>query len=88
VQFDVQPAPAVTPVDSTSDLETSLVRTLIPVIVGAVAGWLAHHGIHEPLVLITSVITYAYYLIARILEHYLSPKFGWLLGAAKAPAYS
>ena len=72
----------------------SLVRTYTPWIVGAVIGWLASLRVElDPAVessltiVVTGLATALYYLAARLLEIYVSPKFGWLLGLAKAPEY-
>ena len=72
-----------------SDLAKSYVRTIVPAVVGAIIAWALHHGhdIHGYLPQITVVITAVYYGLARVLEHYVSPRFGWLLGAASAPLY-
>ena len=76
------------------DLWDSLVRTFVPWIVGAIIGWLVSTGVVlDPAVegsltvAVTGVATGLYYLVARLLEVYVSPRFGWLLGLAKAPEY-
>lgn len=73
----------------------SLVRTLTPIIVGAVLGWFATSGITldpEFETALTLVVGGAfagvYYLAVRLFELYVSPKFGWLLGLAKQPEYA
>lgn len=70
----------------------SFVRTIVPVIVGAVLAWFAGAGITvDPDMQgalttgLSAGFTALYYLIARLAETYISPKLGWLLGAAKAP---
>lgn len=72
----------------------SIVRTFTPIIVGAVVGWFAAQGIEidpnfEPslVAVISAGASGAYYLVVRIFETYVSPKFGWLLGLAKQPEY-
>jgi cation transporter-like permease len=74
-------------------LWASITRTLVPIIVGAVLGWLAASNI--PLdpefevaltALLTGLFSAAYYLLVRVFERYVSPKLGWLLGNAKQPA--
>lgn len=72
----------------------SIVRTLVPIIVGAVIGWATIRGIAlDPefelaLVLaVTGLFQGVYYIAVRLFELYVSPKFGWLLGLAKAPEY-
>lgn len=72
----------------------SIVRTLVPIIVGAVIGFAVTNGIAldpEFELALTLAITGAfqglYYIVVRLFEKYVSPKFGWLLGLAKAPEY-
>lgn len=73
----------------------SIIRTLVPVLVGQVLTWLASVQIVDTtgelsaalVTLFTIVFTTAYYTIARLLETYVSKRFGWLLGYAKAPEY-
>lgn len=72
---------------------TSLVRTITPVVVGAVVSFFTSRGIDvDPeletnlALLIALAATVLYYLIVRLLETYVTPKLGWLLGVAKSPA--
>lgn len=72
----------------------SLVRTIVPLIVGGVIGFFTSRGIEvdpELAASIASAITLGassvYYIIVRVLEHYVTPKFGWLLGLAREPQY-
>lgn len=72
----------------------SLVRTFTPIVVGAVIGWFVAVGIQldpefEPalIVVVTAAFQAVYYVAVRLFEKYVSPKFGWLLGLAKEPAY-
>lgn len=72
----------------------SLVRTFCPWLVGIFVGWLASSGIpldSEIEVQATAALMVAasglYYIGVRLLEIYVSPKLGWLLGLAKAPQY-
>lgn len=76
------------------DLYDSLVRTFVPVIVGSVVGWVAVSGV--PLdagvevgvtTVVTALATGLYYVVARLLETYVAPRFGWLLGKPVAPVY-
>lgn len=78
----------------TRDFWDSVVRTLTPLIVGQVLAWLALTGVEVDsefatslTLLVGAVLTGVYYLGARIFEVYVSPRFGWLLGVAAAPAY-
>lgn len=73
-------------------LWASIVRTVVPIIVGAVIGWLVSGGIEpdpEFEAALTSALTALfgaiYYVGARILETHVTPKLGWLLGYAKQP---
>lgn len=75
-----------------SALWASIVRTLVPIIVGTVLGWAALLGIDvdkefEPLLgaLLTGAFGGLYYVGVRLLEVYVTPKLGWLLGLAKSP---
>lgn len=74
------------------DLVTSAKRTVVPTIVGLAGGWLAKRGFNIDSDFLTFVISgfilNAYYNGLRLLEHFKSSKWGWLLGAAKAPVYS
>ncbi|MDQ0726796.1 hypothetical protein [Microbacterium sp. W4I20] len=73
----------------------SLVRTFVPIVVGAVIGGFVTAGIEldagfEPalIVAVTAAFQGVYYLVVRLFEKYVSPKFGWLLGLAKTPEYN
>lgn len=73
----------------------SITRTFTPIVVGAVLGWFATSGItldpqfESALTLVVGgAFAGIYYLAVRVFELYVSPKFGWLLGLAKAPEYS
>lgn len=76
----------------------SVVRTVVPWLVGTVAGWVSALGLTadkelEPT--LTAALTLGlslgfaavYYVGARLLELYVTPRFGWLLGLAKRPVY-
>lgn len=70
---------------------TSLTRTLVPMLVGylmAVPVVLAL-GIsqEQATAALTAIISAVYYLLARVLEVYVSPRFGVLLGATTPPTY-
>lgn len=78
----------------TAALWASFVRTVIPAIVGAVLGLVASAGLvadSELENLLTTAIiagsTALYYLAARLLETYVTPRFGWLLGSTQTPTY-
>lgn len=72
----------------------SIVRTLTPIIVGAVIGWAVTAGINlDPqfegalTLVITGAFQGVYYVAVRLLEQYVAPKFGWLLGVPRQPVY-
>lgn len=73
-------------------LWASIVRTLVPIIVGAVLGFFSSANIQvdtefEKLLTaaLTLVFTTLYYVAVRLFETYISPKIGWFLGYAKSP---
>lgn len=74
-------------------LTPSLVRTVVPFVVGSIASWLLTRGIdmdEASKAQLTSVVTVvlgaAYYAVVRLGER-VRPKLGVLLGMAKAPVY-
>jgi len=75
-----------------SALWASIVRTFTPIIVGSVVGWFVTLGV--PLddkfsglltLVVSGILSAVYYVAVRLLETYVTPKFGWLLGLAKTP---
>lgn len=70
---------------------TSVVRTLVPVVVGSILAGLASVGFDLPEGLVTEVVATViitlYYAAVRLLETHVSPAWGWLLGVAKVPQY-
>lgn len=73
-------------------LYASITRTLVPIIAGALIAWAVSLGIElDPefsttlTIFLTAVFSAVYYLAARLLERYVSPKLGWLLGLAQQP---
>lgn len=73
-------------------LWASIVRTIVPVSVGAIMSWLTTRGL--PLddqlesaltAALTAAFALIWYVIVRLLETYVAPRFGWLLGLAKSP---
>lgn len=76
-----------------NDIVTSVIRTVVPSIVGAILGVLAAHGINLDAQaaanltgFLTALFGALYYVIVRILEQ-RNPKAGILLGKAKQPEY-
>lgn len=74
----------------TTDLLTSLRRTLVPVVVGYLLAQAARAGLNIPADQLTGVIealvTGGYYAVVRVAEQRW-PALGVLLGASKQPRY-
>jgi hypothetical protein len=74
----------------------SLIRTWVPLLVGAVLTWLAREydlvidedTTMSTITAATGIVTGVYYAIVRLLEEKVAPGYGWLLGAAKKPVYT
>lgn len=79
-------------VTATSSVAPSLVRTVVPYIVGFLASLLANAGFNVDSAMLTPLVTLvagsAYYWLARLAEQHISPRFGWFLGLAKQPEYA
>jgi hypothetical protein len=76
------------------DLFDSVVRTMTPIIVGAVLGWVTTLGIDpDPgfapalTLVVGGAFAVLWHIGVRLLETYVSPRFGWLIGLAKQPVY-
>lgn len=76
-----------------NDTITSLIRTYVPIGVGAFIAWLVTLGIEVSaeaqtglVVALTGLVTAIYYTVARALEKKV-PWLGVLLGSAKQPEY-
>lgn len=69
----------------------SWIRTMVPVVVGAVVVWLQPLGLNidstAAASVVLPVVIAVYYTAVRFLEKHWS-KFGWLLGYAKQPVYA
>lgn len=69
----------------------SVVRTIVPVIVGFAATYALKAGLHLNTIWLTDevslLLTTVFYALVRYLEVHVSPKFGWLLGIAIQPKY-
>ena len=76
--------------DPKKDLEISLRRTLVPIVVGYLLGRTARVGLSIPADQLTGVIealvTGVYYSLLRIVELRV-PQVGILLGALRQPRY-
>jgi hypothetical protein len=76
-----------------NDLFASLIRTWVPILVGAGVSWLFVHGVvvdtnvqAAAVVMLTAAIQGGYYLTVRLLEKKW-PNFGVLLGRRTPPEY-
>jgi hypothetical protein len=76
------------------ELFSSVVRTIVPSIVGFVMSWLATTEIVVDDSLsgnlsaaLTVGFSALYYIVVRFLETKFSSKWGWLLGLASSPNY-
>ena len=74
-----------------SSLRASVVRTAVPVIVGAIVTLALKAQVELDTGVITqavtTVVTVVYYAVVRTLETRFGPAWGWLLGYARAPRY-
>ncbi|MEU3566881.1 hypothetical protein AB0E96_00400 [Kitasatospora sp. NPDC036755] len=73
------------------NLYLSLLRTGVPALVGWLVAAAARYGLDLDATALAGVlvplVSFVYYAVFRAAEHYLSPRWGWLLGYAKPPAY-
>lgn len=76
------------------DIGTSIVRTVVPIVAGAIITFFASKGINfddsfkaNLLLLLQSLFTALYYIVVRAIETRY-PKAGWLLGSTKTPEYT
>lgn len=76
-----------------NDLVTSIIRTIVPSVVGAVLAFLAARGIELDAQaaanltgFLTALLGSLYYVVVRLIER-KHPKAGVLLGKAKQPEY-
>ena len=74
---------------------TSLIRTYVPIVVGAIVSFLVTSGIEIDanaqlglVTFLTAVLQGAYYLAARLLEKKFPSIGGLLLGSSKKPEYT
>jgi hypothetical protein len=72
------------------DLAKANVRTIVPFIVGWLITFALKHGFDVTgyQAILTVAVGGAYYAIVRLLERYVTPRFGWLLGLAQQPVYA
>lgn len=76
------------------DRITSYIRTISPIIVGALIAWLAKKNITvdeafegQLVIALTALIQGAYYVVARLIGKKYPQVEGVLLGSAKQPVY-
>ena len=69
-----------------TSLPPSIVRTVVPIVVGWISTWLPITS-EQLAAVVGTVVAALWYVGARVLEVYVSPRFGWLLGWATAPEY-
>lgn len=73
------------------NLYVSLVRTILPILVGWVGALLAQWGFHIENAVISAdlagLFSIGYYTLFRALEAHAHPGWGWLLGMARPPQY-
>lgn len=76
-------------------LATQIIRTLVPYLIGALLAWLATMGVVLPVELaaaldaaLTALLGSLYYVVVALLERYVAPQWGWLLGVARTPEYA
>lgn len=74
-----------------SDLRTSFIRTLTPLVAGYLVSFSTRHGLgindDNAAVLVMGGGAYGYYVLARLLETQWGGRFGWLLGSPRQPSY-
>lgn len=81
------------------NLYASMLRTVVPVVAGALLGWAAKAGLDlddgQVVGVVTAGLTFVYYAVFRLLEHaadslhvpWLRAAAGVLLGWARPPQY-
>ena len=72
-------------------LPISIVRTVVPIIVGWVLGlpvadWLGLTA-DQATQVVSAALAAAWYIVWRLAEVYVTPRLGWALGVAQAPEY-
>ena len=73
-----------------SNIRLSILRTLTPIVAGAITSYLVRRGLDideaEITAWLTPALSAAYYVTVRLVERVWS-RVGWLLGSPAAPAY-
>ncbi|MFF0409711.1 hypothetical protein ACFYUY_04660 [Kitasatospora sp. NPDC004745] len=74
------------------NLYVSAIRTGVPALVGWLIALASSWGLDIDAGALSGVLTpiavFVYYAVFRAAEHYISPRWGWLLGYARPPAYA
>jgi hypothetical protein len=69
----------------------SVLRTFVPILVGYFAAWPVAQFLNltddQVTSLVTTVVAGLYWITVRVLETYVLPQAGWLLGWAAPPVY-
>lgn len=82
--------------NAVAGIGASIIRTVVPFVVGAVVTVFGRVGIDldadpDTIVAITAAVTLIvstlYYAVVRFLEERVGPAWGWLLGYANRPRY-
>lgn len=75
-----------------AELSPSLIRTLVPMLVGLLGTWLVSLGVNIDSTVLAGLVTVAigwvYYVVIRFLEVFSSSKWGYVLGLKAKPIYS
>jgi hypothetical protein len=75
-----------------SGLGASIVRTIVPLLVGVITSSLLKAGVEIPEGFLdqylAEIVFTLYYVGVRLLETYVGPAYGKLLGVAKKPTYA
>ena len=74
-----------------NDFVASVIRTVTALVVGSAITFAAKVGVQidsaSATLIVGQLVTAAWYSAVRWLESRVDPRFGWLLGLAKAPTY-
>jgi hypothetical protein len=74
-----------------TDYAKAHVREVVPYIVGLVVAFAARHDVKidaQAMTFLSFAVGTVYYAVVRLLERYVTPRFGWLLGLAQQPVYA
>lgn len=68
-----------------TQIVVSAIRTLVPLIAGTLVAAGVDVGLADSVT--TLIVSAVVYVAVRLMEEYVNPKLGWLLGIAKSPTY-